>query len=548
MSNDTQASDDLDALIVGAGFAGLYQLHKLRSIGLRARILEKGSGVGGTWYWNRYPGARCDIPSLFYTTSYTPEINAEWSWPERFGTDAAIRAYMEEIARRGDMLKDITFDTVLTGATWDDAASRWTSETNAGEQIVSRYLVLATGALSEARVPEIPGLSEFQGRWFHTGRWPHQPISFEGRRVVLIGTGSTGVQALPVVAEEAAKVIVLQRMPKFVLPAVNGAVSEEDAQPIKDAYPQLYKAARRGDYGTPFPVRTEYLVDIPEREREALLEESWHEGTIGGFITNFAEHLGLKDQAVNDIVAEFCRKKIRQIVDDPDAAEALVPYGYPIGINRIIIGTNFYETFNRGNVELHSVVKDPIAEITANSIKTADNEWEVDDIIFATGYDGLTGSFTSIDVRSRSGVSIKEQWADGPKTYLGMQLSDFPNLFIITGPGGPSVLANVITTTEQSIDFVTNLIEHAEQVGQAVIETDGPTEADWMDHVADVAQESLYRYAANANSWYTGSNVPGKKVVFMPYAGGVGKFESILEDVTADGFRGFRVTVPPVRP
>ncbi|MFJ8752343.1 flavin-containing monooxygenase [Streptomyces sp. NPDC102441] len=527
-------------LVVGAGFAGMYQLHKLRKLGLRARVLEKAGGVGGTWYWNRYPGARCDIPSLFYTVSYTPEINDEWSWPERFGTHGAIRAYMEEIAKREDMYKDISFSTVLTGASWDESAHRWTSVTDSGEEIVSRYLVLATGALSESRVPAIKGLEGFEGRWFHTGRWPHEPIAFEGRRVALIGTGSTGVQTLPVVAQEAAEVIVIQRMPKFVLPAVNMPVSEEEARPVKDAYPALRAAARRGDYGTPFPEPSENLLEIPDDERRALLEERWSKGGIGGFVGYFADHLGLKVQKVNDIVADFCREKIREIVNDPAVAETLVPYGYPIGINRIIVGTDYYETFNRNNVRLHSVMNDPIVEITKNSIRTENDEFEIDDIIFATGYDGMTGSFTSVDVRSRSGVSIKEHWADGPKTYLGMQLSDFPNLFLITGPGGPSVLSNVITTTEQSIDFITGLIEQAES-GGGIVETDARSESDWMDHVAEVAQESLYRHAANANSWYTGSNVPGKKVVFMPYAGGVGRFESLLEDVAADHYRGFHL-------
>ncbi|UFS58760.1 flavin-containing monooxygenase [Subtercola endophyticus] len=541
MQKGTRNDSVVDAVIVGAGFAGMYQLHKLRKLGLRSRIVEKAAGVGGTWYWNRYPGCRCDIPSLFYTVSYTPEINDEWSWPERFGTHAAIREYMEEIARREDMLKDISFSTVLTGATWNDETSRWTSVTDSGEEIESRYLILATGALSESRVPAIPGLDGFEGRWFHTGRWPHEEIDFTGRRVALIGTGSTGVQTLPVVAEQAAEVLVIQRMPKFVLPAVNVAVSEEEARPVKDAYPVLRAMARRGDYGTPFPVPTTNLLDYHGDELQAYLEERWNAGDIGGFVTYFADHLGLKVQEVNDIVADFCRGKIREIVEDPATAEALVPYGYPIGINRIIVGTNYYETYNRDNVTLHSVVNDPIVEITAHSIKTENAEFEVDDIIFATGYDGLTGSFTSIDARGRSGVSIKENWADGPKTYLGMQMSDFPNLFLITAPGGPSVLSNVITTTEQSIDFICGLIEHAESVHADTIEVDAHSEAEWMDHVADVAQESLYRFAANANSWYTGSNVPGKKIVFMPYAGGVGRFESVLEEVAADDYRGFHL-------
>jgi len=533
---------DIDALVVGAGFAGMYQLYRLRKLGLRTRVVERASGVGGTWYWNRYPGARCDIPSLFYTVSYTPELNQEWQWTERFGTHEVIRAYMEEIARREDMYRDITFNTVVTSADWDDDARAWTSVTGTGERIRSRYLILATGAISDSRVPDLPGLDGFRGRWFHTGRWPHEPISFAGRRVAVVGTGSTGVQTIPTVAEEADEVIVFQRTPKFVLPAVNVPMNEDDARPVKEAYPQLRAAARRGDYGTPFPVQKAHLDELSIPEREELLEGLWDAGGVGGFVVAYADHLGLKKQEVNDIVADFVRKKIRQIVQDPATAEALIPYGYPIGINRIIIGTNFYETFNQDHVRLHSVLDDPIVEITATGLKTAHEEFEFDDLIFATGYDGLTGSFTSIDVRSRAGRKIKEYWSDGPSTYLGLQMTDFPNLFLITGPGGPSVLSNVITTTEQSIDFVTSLIEQAQSRGLDVIETDADSERRWMDHVAEVAQGSLYRHAAKANSWYTGANVPGKKVVFMPYAGGVGTFEAILEDVTADDYRGFHLS------
>jgi cation diffusion facilitator CzcD-associated flavoprotein CzcO len=545
VSVDARQSTEVDALVIGAGFAGMYQLYRLRKLGLRTRVLERASGVGGTWFWNRYPGARCDIPSLFYTVSYAPELNDEWHWPERFSTHDEIRAYMEEIARREDMYRDISFQTVLTKAEWDDDAALWTSTTDTGERITSPYLIMATGALSASRVPDVPGLDDFHGRWFHTGRWPHEPIDFTGRRVALVGTGSTGVQALPVIADMAASVTVFQRTPKFVLPAVNVPMTEEDARPVKETYPALRAAARKGDYGTPFAQPEQHLDEMSVSDREALMEQLWVAGGVGGFVGYYADHLGLKKQKVNDILADFVRKKIRETVDDPDVAETLIPYGYPIGINRIIIGTNFYETFNRHNVTLHSVLDDPIIEITPTGLKTEHHEFEFDDVVFATGYDGMTGSFTAVDIRNRSGATIKDYWDDGPSTYLGMQMTDFPNLFLITGPGGPSVLANVITTTEQSIEFVSGLIEHARASRVDVIETDAESEATWMDHVAEVAESSLYRYAAKANSWYTGSNVPGKKVVFMPYAGGVGTFEEILQDVATDGYRGFRFSHRP---
>jgi cation diffusion facilitator CzcD-associated flavoprotein CzcO len=545
MSTTTTNDSEVDALVVGAGFSGMYLLHKLRELGLRTKVIERGSDLGGTWYWNRYPGARCDAPSLFYSVSYRPDLDQEWNWTERFAGHAEIRAYVDEIARREDMRRDIAFETSLIGSEWSDETATWTSKTDTGETITSRYLILATGALSESRVPDLPGLDSFQGRWFHTGRWPHEPVDFTGRRVAVVGTGSTGVQVIPVVAEVADEVIVLQRTPKFVLPANNVPMTEEVAGPVKQMYPTLRGAARRADFGMPIPVMEHDLRKLSIAEREALMEELWEQGTFGGFVTNYAEHLGLKDQEVNDIVADFTRKKLREVVKDPAVAELLTPYGYPMGINRIIIGTDYYETYNRDNVTLHSVLDDPILEITPTGLKTQNNEFEFDDLIFATGYDGMTGSFTAVDVRSRSGKTIKEYWDDGPQAYLGLQITDFPNLFLITGPGGPSVLANVITTTEQSIDFITGLIKHAEENNFGVIENDSDAEAKWMDHVAEVAEGTLYRYAYKSNSWYTGANVPGKKVVFMPYAGGVGTFEGVLEDVGADGFRGFHFSSRP---
>jgi cation diffusion facilitator CzcD-associated flavoprotein CzcO len=537
--SNAESARDIDALIVGAGISGMYQLQKLRELGLRSRIIERGTGLGGTWFWNRYPGARCDAPSVFYSVSYLPELDQEWTWTERFAAQPEILDYLNEVGRRNDLSEDITFSTSLVAADWDDATATWTSRTDTGEIIRSKYLIMATGCLSQSRVPDIKGLDEFEGRWFHTGRWPHEEVDFTGRRVAVIGTGSTGVQTIPTVAQTAAEVIVLQRTPKFVLPARNAPITEDESNAVKQMYPFLRAEARRCDYGIPMSAPADDLSAMSVPDREALMEAGYLAGDLGAFVSSYADHLGLKNEEVNTIVAEFVRKKIRETVNDPNTAEALIPYGYPIGVNRIIIGTDYYETYNRENVTLHSVLNDEIVEITTKGLRTEHAELEFDDLIFATGYDGMTGSFTSVDIRSRRGKTIKQSWADGPKTYLGMQMADFPNLFLVTGPGGPSVLGNVMTTIEQSSDFQMTLIEHAEKNGFDIIETDDDAEQTWMDHVAEVAEGSLYRYAYKANSWYTGSNVPGKKVVFMPYAGGIGTFDDVLKGVEADGHRGF---------
>ncbi len=360
----------------------------------------------------------------------------------------------------------------------------------------------------------------------------------------MIGTGSTGVQVLPAVAKIADHVTVFQRTPKFVLPAPNHRLTDDEIAAVKENYPALRAASRLGDYGTPFPPLQDDLRTMTADAREELLESYYETGRIGGFISSLQDHLGMKSREVNDYVSEFMRNKVRELVKDPETAEALIPYGYPMGINRIIVGEDFYESFNRDNVDLHSTIDDPIVEFTATTMRTAHHEFEVDDVIFATGYDGLTGSLTAVDIRSRSGPTIRERWVDGPCTYLGMQISDFPNLFVVTGPGGPSVLANVIVTIEQSVDFITALIKWARDQGASTIEVDAGSEAAWMDHVEEVSRQSLYAEAYKANAWYSGSNVPGKKVVFMPYAGGVGTFEALLEDVARDGYRGFRLSAP----
>jgi len=516
----------------------MYQLHSLRRLGMRVRVLERGSGVGGTWFWNRYPGARCDAPSLFYSVSYRPDLDREWRWTERFAPQPEILAYMEEVARREDMLRDITFDTSLVGATWDDASATWTSSTDTGERITSRYLILATGCLSSSRVPAVPGLDGFGGRWFHTGRWPQERVDFTGRRVAVVGTGSTGAQVIPVVAAVAEELTVFQRTPKFVLPASNAPLSDAEFDGVQPMYPTLRDVARRSDWGLPFPEIEHDLRTMPPDQREALLRELYDNG-LGLFVASFADHLALKSQEVNDIVADFVRRKIAESVHDPSTAATLTPRGYPIGVNRIVIATDYYETFNRDNVRLHSVLDDPIVGITPTGLRTQGREFSFDDLIFATGYDAITGSFARTAVRDREGRTLSDHWDGGARSYLGMQMAGFPNLFLVTGPGGPSVLGNVIVTAEQSIDFITRLIEHGRETGHDVIETDAESEASWMRHVADVANATLYRHAVKANAWFVDRRDPAGPGVFLPYAGGVGRFGALLDEISADGFRGF---------
>ncbi|GAA2881333.1 NAD(P)/FAD-dependent oxidoreductase [Pseudonocardia halophobica] len=531
-------SNDVDVLIVGAGFAGLYQLTKARKLGLSARVIERGSGVGGTWYWNRYPGARCDTPSIFYSASYLPDLDQEWKWPEIYPRQPKILEYLEHIAERENLYPQITFNTSVVAAEWDDDSGRWTVRTDSGERIVARYVVMATGTLTAAKTPEVPGLDTFEGRWFHTGRWPHEEVDFRGRRVAIIGTGSTAVQAIPVVADAAESLTVVQRTPKFVVPAANRPLTAEEWLTTRVNYPLLRAKARYADFGTPLDSPEVELDKISEEERTAILEEHWQAGTFILFVTSYRSNSGIMNPAVNDILAEFARAKIREIVKDSRTAETLTPHGYPIGVNRLCIGTNFYETFNRDNVSLVDAREEPIVGITPEGFQTSRGHYAVDDLIFATGYDAMTGALTSIDITGRSGL-LRETWSEGPSTYLGVLVSGYPNLFLVTGPGGPSVLSNAVVTGEQSVDFISTLIRHAELSGHQVVEADSTAEKSWMEHVAEVAQRSLYREAWKANAWYTGRNVPGKKVVFMPYAGGVGTYEQIWREVVADDFRGF---------
>ena len=508
---------DFDAVIVGAGFSGLYMLYRLRDVlGLSARVYEAGDGVGGTWYWNRYPGARCDSESFYYCYSFSRELEQEWTWSSKYPEQPEILSYLEHVADRFDLKRDITLSTRVTGATFREGDGSWEVRTDDGAVVTARYLISAVGCLSAANVPPIPGLERFEGSWYHTGAWPHEGVDFSGRRVALIGTGSTGIQATPVIAAEADHLTVFQRTPNYSVPARNFLMSDEATREIKASYPEIRRKARESFGGFPYD-RSERsaLADSPE-EREALYERLWAEE--GGFKFIYGSYNDLLiNQAANDTAAEFIRGKIREIVKDPEVAETLAPKDYPYGTKRPPIDTHYFETFNRDNVTLVDLRRTPITEITATGVRTTDGDYEVDIIVFATGFDAMTGSLLRIDPEGRAGTPLATAWEGGPVTYLGLQVAGYPNLFLITGPGSPSVLTNMPLAIEQHVEWIADCIAFMREHGWTTVEATEDAQGAWVDIVRDVAEVTLFH---KANSWYLGANIPGKKRVFMPYVGG----------------------------
>jgi len=533
---------DFDAVIVGAGFSGLYMLYRLRDVlGLSARVYEAGDGVGGTWYWNRYPGARCDSESFYYCYSFSRELEQEWTWSSKYPEQPEILSYLEHVADRFDLKRDITLSTRVTGATFREGDGSWEVRTDDGAVVTARYLISAVGCLSAANVPPIPGLERFEGSWYHTGAWPHEGVDFSGRRVALIGTGSTGIQATPVIAAEADHLTVFQRTPNYSVPARNVLMSDEATREIKASYPEIRRKARESFGGFPYD-RSERsaLADSPE-EREALYERLWAEE--GGFKFIYGSYNDLLiNQAANDTAAEFIRGKIREIVKDPEVAETLAPKDYPYGTKRPPIDTHYFETFNRDNVTLVDLRRTPITEITATGVRTTDGDYEVDIIVFATGFDAMTGSLLRIDPEGRAGTPLATAWEGGPVTYLGLQVAGYPNLFLITGPGSPSVLTNMPLAIEQHVEWIADCIAFMREHGWTTVEATEDAQGAWVDIVRDVAEVTLFH---KANSWYLGANIPGKKRVFMPYVGGFAPYREHCEEVAAEGYRGFAFSGRP---
>lgn len=533
VASDKSSSPAIDVIIVGAGFAGLSMLHRLRNLGLRAQIIEAGSDVGGTWFWNRYPGARCDVESHEYSYSFSPELDQEWRWSERWAPQSEILKYLNHVADRFDLRKDVTLNTRVDSIHYHEDREQWLAHTSDGKSQWAKYCVLATGCLSVPNEPKFPGLDKYAGARFQTAKWPHQEVNFSGLTVGVIGTGSTGIQTIPMVAEQAKHLFVFQRTPHFCLPARNRSITDAADQEVKQRYPALRAELPHTLLGfTVNPNNTSALSVTPE-ERQREYQTRWDAGGTA-FMGAFNDLLF--DEAANKTAADFIRQQIRATVKDPEVAERLCPTGYPLGTKRPCLGTNYYETYNRSNVTLVDVKRDPIVEFTRSGIRTAAQEYALDAVIFATGFDAITGPLLAIDIRGRGGERLTEKWAHGPIAYLGLTVHGFPNLFTITGPGSPSVLSNMVVSIEQHIDLIADCISELRRRGKNVVEPTAEAETQWVTHVNDVAKSTLYY---RGDSWYLGANVPGKPRVFMPYCGGVGKYRAECESIKSAGWSGF---------
>ncbi len=537
MNSRTMATSpaSTDVVVVGAGFAGLYMLYRLRQLGLRTRVFEAGDGVGGTWYWNRYPGARCDVESMQYSYSFSPELQQEWEWTERYPQQEEILRYINHVADRFDLRRDIQLQTRVTAATFDEARHHWTVQTDRGDTVVARYVISAAGCLSAGRVPDIPGLDTFEGKWYHTGNWPHHEVDFSGQRVGVIGTGSSGIQAIPAIARHAGQVVVFQRTPNFSIPAWNRPLDPEEQKKWKEKYPEYREQARKTRSGILYDYSQRGTFEVSEEERRTEYERRWKRG--GANYTHAFNDIFFNREA-NDQAAEFVRDKIRGIVKNPQVAAKLAPTDHAIGTKRICVDTDYYDTFNLPHVSLVDVKATPIQGIVPNGIRTTEATYELDSIVFATGYDAVTGALDRIDIRGRGGLALKQKWTEGPRTYLGLMTAGFPNLFFITGPGSPSVLTNVIVAIEQHVDWIARCLKHMLDAKLEVAEAKPEAETEWVAHVNEVADKTLFPTTA---SWYTGANVPGKPRVFLPYVGGLGNYTVICDEVAADGYRGFQM-------
>ncbi|MFI9598013.1 flavin-containing monooxygenase [Nonomuraea sp. NPDC052265] len=523
----------LDVIVIGAGFAGMYMLHRLRAAGLRTLVLEEGGDVGGTWYWNRYPGARCDVESLEYSYSFV----RGWAWSERYAAQPEILDYARHVAGLLGLRADIRFRTRAESAFYDEATGSWTVTTGDGDALRARFLVTAVGCLSAANVPDLPGLASFAGPTYHTGRWPHEDVDLTGRRVAVIGTGSSGIQLIPAIAGRAAHVTVFQRTPGYSTPAVNGPLDPGHARWFEDHRDELTRRARSSPGGFLVPYGTRAALDVTAGERQAEYERRWTRGGVG-FLTGFTDLL-LSEEA-NESAAEFVRAKIRAIVTDPATAGRLTPKDQPIGLKRLCLDTGYHATYNRPDVSLVDLRETPIEEIVPTGLRTRDTVHEADVIVFATGYDAITGALLAMDLRGRGGIRLRDRWAGGPTSYLGLAVAGFPNLFTITGPGSPSVLTNMMVSIEQHVEWIADCLRDLGP--HAVIEALPDAESSWTEQVRELADFTLY---AKSESWYSGANIPGKQRVFMPYLGGVGNYRAECERVAANDYEGFLRTRLP---
>ena len=539
MSARTSEPATFDAIVVGAGVGGLRAIHRLRKLDLKVRAFEAGGGVGGTWYWNRYPGCRCDVESLEYSYSFSDELQQEWHWPERYGTQPEILRYIDHVADRFDLRRDIEFNTRVKQAVFDSDTNMWTVTTDKGTAVTARFCVMATGNLSTPRTPNYPGLQSFKGKWYHTGLWPHEGVDFTGLRVGVIGTGSSGVQSIPIIAKQAKHLYVFQRTANFSLPARNAPMNRDKESAHKAHYPERRRAAFDTPFGIAgYPAPVKSALDATEEERLCAYEAKWAEGGSISFLYSYTDLLINKES--NETASEFVRRKIRATLKDPKTAELLCPNDHPIGTKRLILDTDYYETYNRDNVTLVDIRSRPIEEITSTELRTADIDYALDAIVFATGFDAMTGAMKEIDIHTDAGMSIREKWEHGPRTYLGIMIAGFPNLFMITGPQSPGVKSQMILACEQHVDWIADCIQYLRDHAFSRIEAEEDAEDAWVRHNNEVADRTLYPLA---NSWYVGANIPGKPRVFMPYVGGVAAYKKKCDEIAASGYEGFRMGV-----
>ena len=514
--------------------SGMYAIVKLREMGLTHRVFERGKDVGGTWYWNRYPGARCDVQSTDYSYSFSPELEQEWSWSEKYATQTEILRYLDHVADRFDLRRSITFNCEVTAARWNEDDKRWTIETNQGETLDARFLMLATGALSKPNAADLPGTGRFRGPVYHTGSWPHESIDFTGQRVAVVGTGSSGIQSIPMIAAQAKSLFVFQRTPVYAMPAFNRPLDAEEVASRKRQAPERRRLNRKASFGVHAPDPLPSALDAPVEQRNALYEQRWQDGELSALVGTYADLL--VDPAANETLAEFVRDKIRDIVEDPATAELLCPTSFPIGTKRPCLATGYYETFNQPHVRLIDLLTTPIEEATPTGLRIAGGEEiELEAIVLATGFDAVSGSFLAVPIVGRDDRTLRDKWQDGPESFLGLMVEGFPNLFTITGPLSPSVFSNMVVSIEQHVDLAMALIAEAHGRGASVVEPQREAERSWVERVAAIGSATLF---PRANSWYMGANIPGKPRVLLAYIGGVGAYREECDSFVARDFEG----------
>ena len=528
-------NSDLDAIIIGAGFSGLYQLHCLRErLKLKVKIFETAPEVGGTWYFNRYPGARCDSLSHSYSYYFSDQLLKEWEWTERYPQQPEVLRYLDFVSEKLDLKRDIYFETRIQNARYNSGKNLWYIKTETGDEYRATFLITAVGCLSSANIPDIPGRDDFSGNCYHTGEWPHEAVNFKGKRVGLIGTGSTGIQATPVIAESAKHLTVFQRTANYSIPAYNGPLDEEFKQYVKENISSIRAVMHSSVNGHPFLMSDRLALNFSFQERKELYEEAWENGGLQ-FRGVFKDLI--TDKEANNTAVEFIRGKIKEIVKNPETAKKLTNFDHPFASKRPPIDTHYFETYNRDNVSLIDIREDPIKSITKKGLETQLRSFDLDIIVFATGFDAMTGTILGIDIFGRDGIALKDVWSEGPKTYLGLQVCGFPNFFTITGPGSPSVLTNMPVAIEQHVEWITDCIKHMREKNFSKIETTNDAVDEWVGHVNDMANKTLLPEAEH--SWYLGANIPGKPRVFMPYIGGMANYREKCVDVAESGYKGF---------